>query len=212
VSGRLAVGVSGGGSNLRALVAADRRGGLGAEVVLVFADRACPAIDWAAEQGIDTAVLPGLAARDTAERAAADEALAETLTAAGVDVVVLAGYMRIVGAAVLAAFPNRILNVHPSLLPAFPGIAAIEQALAYGVKVMGVTVHFVDDGVDTGPVVLQESFSLFPYPRGIAEVEERVHEVEHRLLPRAVKLIAEGRVRTDPGNPRLLQIEDGERD
>jgi phosphoribosylglycinamide formyltransferase-1 len=129
-----------------------------------------------------------------------------------VDLVVLAGFMELLGPELIARFSGRILNVHPSLLPAFSGIGAIEQALAYGVKVMGVTVHLVDEGVDSGPVVLQESFALVPYPRGIAEVEERVHEVEHRLLPRAVKLIAEGRVHPDPDNPRLLRIEDGERD
>ena len=106
-------------------------------------------------------------------------------------------------------FRGRILNVHPSLLPAFAGVGAIKQAVDYGVKVMGVTVHLVDEGVDSGPIVLQESFSLLPYPRGIEEIEERVHEVEHRLLPRAIRLIAEGRVRADSQNPRLLRIEDG---
>ena len=88
-------------------------------------------------------------------------------------------------------------------------MGAIQQAVDYGVKVMGVTVHLVDEGVDSGPIVLQESFSLLPYPRGIEEIEERVHEVEHRLLPRAIRLIAEGRVRADSHNPRLLRIEDG---
>ena len=96
--------------------------------------------------------------------------------------------------------------MHPALLPAFPGVRAIEQALEYGVKVGGVTIHFVDEGVDTGPVLLQEAFDL-PYHRDIAKIEERVHQIEHRLLPAAVRLIAQGRVRVDPGNPRLVHVD-----
>jgi phosphoribosylglycinamide formyltransferase-1 len=115
VSGRIAVGVSGTGSNLAALLAAAGRGELGSGIGLVFADRSCPALDLAAESGIEVALLPGLGSADPTERAGADEALAATLTAAGIDVVVLAGFMRIVGAATLAAFPGRILNTHPSL-------------------------------------------------------------------------------------------------
>ena len=205
---RVAVLISGEGSNLQALL--DTVHGEAVEVVGVASSR-----DGA--RGLERARAAGVEARvfaiaDHDDRAARDRALGDWLEGLEVDLVVLAGFMELLGPDFIARFERRILNVHPSLLPAFPGIGAIEQALAYGVRVMGVTVHFVDDGVDTGPVVLQESFSLFPYPRGIAEVEERIHEVEHRLLPRAVKLIAEGRVRSDPGNPRLLQIEDGERD
>jgi phosphoribosylglycinamide formyltransferase 1 len=101
------------------------------------------------------------------------------------------------------------VNVHPSLLPAFGGIRAIQQALDYGVKVMGVTVHFVDEGVDTGPIILQEAFDVLPYSGDIAAIEERVHEIEHRLLPRAVRLIAEGKVRVDPDSPRHVIVEGG---
>jgi phosphoribosylglycinamide formyltransferase-1 len=103
------------------------------------------------------------------------------------------------------------VNVHPSLLPAFPGVRAIEQALDYGVKLIGVTVHFVDEGVDSGPIVLQEAFEL-TYPRDVEAIEASVHEVEHRLLPKAVKLIAAGRVSPDPENPRLMRIEDARSD
>src|SRR3954447_9675587 len=127
--GRIAVGVSGTGSNLRALVAAAARGELGGDVVLVFADRPCPAMDWAVEQGIDTALIPG----------GTDDALVETLDATRTDVVVLAGYLRLVGPRVLAAYDGRILNVHPSLLPAFPGLHAVRDAMAAGVAVTGVT-------------------------------------------------------------------------
>ena len=100
-----------------------------------------------------------------------------------------------------------MINVHPALLPAFPGVRAIEQALEYGVKVGGVTIHFVDEGVDTGPVLLQEAFDL-PYHRDIATIEERVHQIEHRLLPQAVRLIAQGRVSgSTPDNPRLVHVD-----
>ena len=193
MSGRVAVGVSGAGSNLRALVAAAGRGELGGEVGLVFADRDCPALAWAAEQGIETALLPGLAARDDAERAAADEALAATLTAAAIDVVVLAGYMRIVGPAVLAAFEGRILNTHPALLPAFPGAHAVRDALAHGARVTGCTVHLVDATLDGGPIVLQEAVPVAPGDDE-ASLHERIRAVEHRLLPRAVALLLAGAV------------------
>ena len=117
-----------------------------------------------------------------------------------VDLVVLAGFMELLGGPFIRRFEGRIVNVHPSLLPAFPGVRAIEQALEYGVRVMGVTVHFVDEGVDSGPVLLQESFEL-PYPRDIEAIEQQVHEIEHRLLPRAVRLIAAGAVSRRPRQP-----------
>ncbi|HUG30343.1 MAG TPA: bifunctional phosphoribosylaminoimidazolecarboxamide formyltransferase/IMP cyclohydrolase [Candidatus Limnocylindria bacterium] len=198
MSGRVAVGASGAGSNLRALVAAARRGelGLGSEIALVFADRACPALAWAAEEGIETALLPGLAARLDAERGDADEALAETLTAGRIDVVVLAGYMRIVGPAVLTAFAGRILNTHPSLLPAFPGGHAVRDALAHGVRVTGCTVHLVDETLDGGPIVLQEAVPIVPGDDE-ATLHERIKSVEHRLLPRAVALVLAGAVTVD---------------
>ena len=122
---------------------------------------------------------------------------------------VLAGFMEILGPPFIRRFAGRIVNVHPSLLPAFQGIRAIEQALDYGVKVMGVTVHYVDEGVDSGPIILQEAFDVLPYSGDIAAIEERVHEIEHRLLPRAVRLIAAGRVRLDPDRPRRVVVEGG---
>jgi len=190
---RVAVGVSGAGSNLRALVAAAGRGELGGEVALVFADRPCPALDWAAEQGIETALLPGLAGRAAEERAAADAVLAATLAATGVDAVVLAGYMRIVGPAVLGAFNGRILNTHPSLLPSFPGAHAVRDALASGVALTGVTVHLVDATLDGGRIVAQEAVAILA---GDDEgtLHERLKAVEHRLLPRAVALLLAGAV------------------
>ena len=123
-----------------------------------------------------------------------------------VDLVVLAGFMELLGAEFVARFRGRMINVHPALLPAFPGVRAIEQALEQGVQVTGVTVHFVDEGIDSGPIILQEAFEL-PYSRDVAEIERGIHEIEHRLLPRAVSLIAAGRVRLDERNPRLVRIE-----
>jgi phosphoribosylglycinamide formyltransferase-1 len=138
MTARIAVGVSGAGSNLRALHAAAERRELGGDIVLVFADRACAALDWAAEHGVDTALVAG----------GDDEALAEALAGARPDVVVLAGYMRIVGPKVLEAYAGRIINTHPSLLPAFPGATAVRDAIEHGVRVTGVTVHIVDETLD----------------------------------------------------------------
>ena len=183
MSGRIAVGVSGAGSNLRALHAAASRGELGAQIVLVFSDRPCPAIDWAAEQGIETQVV------DSGD----DKALAAVLETARPDAVVLAGYMRIVGPGVLAAHRGRVLNTHPSLLPAFPGAHAVRDALEHGAAVTGATVHLVDETLDGGPIVAQEAVAILP-----DDEEDRLHAriraVEHRLLPRAVALLVAGAV------------------
>jgi phosphoribosylaminoimidazolecarboxamide formyltransferase/IMP cyclohydrolase len=186
MSGRIAVGVSGAGSNLRALAAAAGRGELGGEIVLVFADRACPALDWATEQGIETALVPG----------GDDATLADTLTAVDSGVVVLAGYMRIVGPKVLAAFEHRIVNTHPSLLPAFPGAHAVADALAHGVTVTGCTVHLVDATLDGGPIVAQEAVALVPGD-DVETLHERIRAVEHRLLPRVVGLLLARAVRVE---------------
>ena len=183
---RIAVGVSGSGSNLRAMVAAARRGELGADVVLVFADRPCPALEWAEDEGFDTALVPR----------GDDAALADVLAGAKPGVVVLAGYMRIVGPRVLGAYDGRIVNVHPSLLPAFPGATAIRDALAGGVQVTGVTVHLVDATLDGGPIVVQEAVPVLP-DDDEASLRTRIHAVEHRLLPRVVALMAAGALKVD---------------
>jgi len=202
MSGRLAVGVSGAGSNLRALVAAADRAELGGSIALVFGDRECPALAWAAEQGIETALVPGLAGKDAATRAAADAALLETLRAARVDAVVLAGYMRVVGPAVLGAYPDRILNTHPSLLPSFPGAHAVRDALEHGVAVTGCTVHFVDDTLDGGPIVAQEAVPILAGDTE-ASLHDRIRAVEHRLLPRAAAGLLAGAIRRVDGGRRV---------
>jgi phosphoribosylglycinamide formyltransferase-1 len=139
------------------------------------------------------------------DRAARDAAMAEWLEQRGARLVVLAGYMELVSEPFLARFPDAVINVHPSLLPAFPGLHAIEQALAYGVKVFGVTVHFVDGGIDSGPIVLQRALEL-PDARDPAEVLAALRALEHALLPEAVRLFAAGRLARDPENPRRVAI------
>jgi phosphoribosylaminoimidazolecarboxamide formyltransferase / IMP cyclohydrolase len=191
MTGRIAVAVSGTGSNLQALHAAAARGELGGTIALVVADRPCPALDWAAEQGIDTALVPD----------GADDALADALAGAAPDVVVLAGYMRIVGPRVLDSFPGRILNTHPSLLPAFPGAHGVRDALAHGAKVTGATVHLVDATLDGGPIVAQEAVDIAAGDDE-ASLHARIKAVEHRLLPRAVALLLAGAVEAEPGTRR----------
>ena len=180
---RIAVAVSGAGSNLRALHGAAARGELGGEIVLVVADRPCPALEWAVEQAIDTALVPG----------GDDAVLADALEASRPDLVVLAGYMRLVGPAVLAAFGGRIVNTHPSLLPAFPGAHAVRDALGHGVTVSGVTVHLVDETLDGGPIVAQEAVPVLAGDDE-ASLRMRIQAVEHRLLPRVVALLGAGAV------------------
>ena len=201
---RVAVLVSGEGTNLQALLDLVH-GREGIEVVGVASSRAeARGLERARGAGVDAEVF---AAAGHTGRRARDAALGDWLEERAVDLVVLAGFMELLGPELIARFRHRIVNVHPALLPAFPGIGAIEQALAYGVKVTGVTVHFVDEGIDSGPIILQESLAL-TYPSAIEEIEERVQRIEHRLLPEAVRLIAAGRVRVDPANPRLVLIED----
>ena len=204
MSFRVAVLVSGEGTNLQAILDTVH-GRDGIEVVAVAASRAdARGLERAAGAGVESAAFE-IAAYD--RRESRDRALADWLEEREVDLVVLAGFMEILGGEFIRRFHGRIVNVHPSLLPAFPGLRPIEEALEHGVKVIGVTVHFVDEGVDSGPIVLQEALEV-PYARPIGEVEERVHAIEHRLLPRAVRLIAAGKVRPDPDNPRAMRIED----
>jgi phosphoribosylglycinamide formyltransferase-1 len=199
-AGRLRVGVlaSGAGTNLQAIL--DRVHGREAVVVAVGSDQpGAQALARAAAAGVPTAVF---ARADYATRADRDAAMAAWLAEAGAELVVLAGYMQLVAPAFLRAFPQRVINVHPALLPAFPGIRAIEQALAYGVKVFGVTVHFVDEGVDTGPIILQRAVEL-PDAADAETVRSALRPLEHDLLTEAVRLIAAGRVRVTPGDRRV---------
>jgi len=203
VSFRVGVLVSGEGSNLQALLDTVH-GEEPIEIAAVASSREdARALERAAAAGVETAVF---SLADEPDREKRDEALAGWLEGRGVELVVLAGFMELLTPGFIRRFRGRIVNVHPALLPAFPGLGAIEQALEHGVKVAGVTVHFVDEGVDSGPIVLQEAFEL-PYHLDIAATRQRFHEVEHRLLPRAVRLIAAGNVSLDPDNPRLVRVD-----
>lgn len=200
---RVGVLASGTGSNLQAIL--DRVHGHDVEVVAVGSDKpGAPALARAVAVGVPTATF---SRRDFADREARDVAMAEWLLECGVELVVLAGYMQIVSPAFLVRFPQRVINVHPALLPAFPGINAVEQALAYGVKVFGVTVHFVDEGVDSGPVILQRALEL-PDVTDPDEIRDRLRPIEHDLLTSAVALIARGAVGPDPDHPRRITVKD----
>ena len=202
---RVAVLISGAGTNLQALLDQVHSPGGPIEIVGVASSRAgAPGLERAERAGVETSVFE---IGDHPDRAERDAALGDWLDALGAELVVLAGFMELLGSDFIGRFAGRMINVHPSLLPAFPGLRAIERAVEEGVAVTGVTVHFVDEGVDTGPIVLQEPLEL-SYPARIAEIEERVHGVEHRLLPRAVRLIAAGKVRRDPANPQAMLVDD----
>jgi phosphoribosylglycinamide formyltransferase 1 len=200
---RVGVLASGVGSNLQALL--DRvHGRDGVEVVAVGSDKSgAQALARARAAGVPTAVFP---AADYRDRRTRDAAMAAWLAAAGVDLVVLAGYMQVLDAVFLAHFPNRVINIHPALLPAFAGLRSVEQALEYGVKVVGVTVHFVDEGVDTGPVIAQRAVALEGEPTA-PEVRELLHPVEHALVCESVRRIARGEVYVDPARPRHVIVE-----
>jgi phosphoribosylglycinamide formyltransferase-1 len=200
---RVAVLISGTGTNLQALL--DTVHGREVEIVGVASSRPDAAgLERAERAGVETAVF---AIADHPDRVARDRALGDWLEARRVELIVLAGFMELLGPEFVRRFPNQMVNVHPSLLPAFPGVGAIERAVEHGVRVTGVTVHYVDEHLDNGPIVFQEALEL-SYPARIDEIEQRVHALEHRLLPRAVRLIAAGRVRIDPGNPRVVLVDD----
>jgi phosphoribosylglycinamide formyltransferase 1 len=200
---RVGVLASGAGTNLQAIL--DRAHGHdGVDVVAVGSDKPdAPALERAQRAGVETAAF----AREAfADRAARDAAMAGWLTERGVELVVLAGYMQLVTPEFLARFPLGVVNVHPALLPAFPGLRAVEQALAYGVKVFGVTVHYVDTGVDTGPIIAQRAIEL-PDARDADTVRAALRPLEHELLCDVVRRIGRGEVRVDPDRPRRVIVE-----
>jgi phosphoribosylglycinamide formyltransferase 1 len=194
---RIAVLVSGSGTNLQALLDDPV---CGPRIVLVLSDRpGVGALDRAAARDVETAVIEP---KDFGGRGEFDAAVADLLRSRGIDVIVSAGYLRLLGAAVLDVYGGRWLNVHPSLLPAFPGMHGVADALEYGVKVTGVTVFLVDEGIDTGPIVLQEPVEVRD-DDDWDSLEARVHEVEHRLLPIATAALVEGRLRVEGRRVRI---------
>jgi phosphoribosylglycinamide formyltransferase-1 len=201
----IAVLVSGGGTNLQALL--DTVHGQEAEIVAVASSVAgVLALQRAEDRGVPTCVF---ARGDYPDRATRDRALAQWLIERGVRLVVLAGYMELLGEVFLERFPGAVINVHPSLLPAFPGAKPIPDALAYGVKVFGVTVHFVDAGVDSGAIILQRAVEL-PDACDPAEVLAALRPLEHSMLPEAVRLLARDALTVDPDNPRRIALRAGE--
>lgn len=200
---RVAVLASGAGTNLQAILD-QLHGRDGIEVVAVGSDKpAAPALKRAAAAEIETAIFE---LESYPDREARDLAIADWLSERVVDLIVLAGYMQLLSREFVRRFANRIVNVHPALLPSFPGLDAIGQALQHGVKVTGVTVHFVDQGVDTGPIVLQRPVAV-PADGDREALENAIHATEHALLPEAIRLIAAGRVRIDEAQPRRVRIE-----
>ena len=191
---RLAVLISGRGSNLRAVIEAIGAGKLRARVAVVISNRAdAPGLGHAERAGIEALVLPH---REASSRAAYDARLVDELKARGVELVCLTGFMRLLGSACCDAFPNAIINVHPSLLPAFTGVDAQQQALAAGATVSGATVHFVTPELDAGPIILQAAVPVHQWDT-VATLSARILREEHRILPEAIQLIAEGRCRVD---------------
>jgi phosphoribosylglycinamide formyltransferase 1 len=191
---RLGVLISGRGSNLQALIAAIARGELDARIAVVVSNRAdAGGLDLARDAGIETLVISH---REFATRDDFDARLAQQLLERGVGLVCLAGFMRLVGARLLDAFPNAVLNIHPSLLPAFPGVDAQQQALRHGVKVTGATVHLVTGELDAGPIIVQACVPVLESDT-VATLSARILVEEHRLYPEAVRMVLGGRWRVD---------------
>ena len=191
---RLGVLISGRGSNLQALIAAIERGALDARIAVVISNRAdAGGLDLARNAGIDTLVINH---REFATRDDFDARVAQELLERGVGLVCLAGFMRLVGARLLDEFPNAVLNIHPSLLPAFPGVDAQQQALRHGAKVSGATVHLVTGELDAGPIVVQACVPVLETDT-VATLSARILAEEHRLYPEAVRIVLGGRWRID---------------
>lgn len=203
---RLGVLVSGRGSNLQAIIHEIEAGTLTAEIAVVISNkRGVPALGRAERHGLTTVFLdPKSTAGATDPRQAYDQNLLQLLRQHQVGLVVLAGYMKIVTSVLIDAYESHIMNIHPSLLPSFPGLHAQQQALDHGAKVAGCTVHFVTEGMDTGPIILQRAV---PVEEGDTAdtLSERILKEEHRLLPRAIQLFAEGRLRVEGRAVRIRE-------
>ncbi|MDZ4169252.1 MAG: phosphoribosylglycinamide formyltransferase [Coriobacteriia bacterium] len=191
---RLGVLISGSGSNLQAIIDASEAGELNAAVAVVISSREdAYGLERARRHGIEVVWVDRSACPDAS---GFNAAIRDELKARGVDLVVMAGYMRLLGVEVLDAYPLRVVNLHPALLPSFPGAHGISDAFEHGVKVTGVTVHFADEVFDRGPIIAQEAVAIAEDDT-VESLEAKIHEVEHRLYPAALQLIAQGRVRVE---------------
>lgn len=191
---RLGILASGRGSNLQAIMDQAAAGIMNAEVAVVISDNQ-------EAYALERARLAGIPAwhikyRDFPSKDAYEKSIVDLLQQHRVELVCLAGYMRLVGGVILAAFPNRIMNIHPALLPSFPGLHGQAQALDYGVKFSGCTVHFVDSGMDTGPIILQAVVPVYSEDT-VDDLSERILEQEHKIYPEAIRLFAEGRLKVE---------------
>lgn len=200
---RLGVLLSGSGTNMENIAKHIDEGKLDASIEVVISDRRdAYGLVRAERRGLRAVFVDPAAFPD---RESYDRELVRILKGHQVDLVVLAGYMRLVTKAFLDEFPMRVMNIHPALLPAFPGTSAVADALAYGVRVTGVTVHFVDEGVDTGPIILQEAVPVFPTDE-VETLHQRLHQVEYRLYPEAIRLFCQGKLKIE--GRRVLILED----
>lgn len=198
---KLGVLASGSGTNLEAIARAIDDGAVPARIALVLSDNpAAFALERAKRWEIPTRVIE---LSDFGDRPAYDRAIVEALRDAGVELVVLAGYMKLVGDEIVDAFENRIMNIHPALLPSFPGEHGVPDALEHGVKVTGVTVHFVDKGLDTGPIIAQEAVNVAEGDN-VETLHDRIHLSEYKVYPRAIRLFAEGRLTVEGRRVKIL--------
>jgi phosphoribosylglycinamide formyltransferase 1 len=192
--GNIAVLISGRGSNMQSIVQACKRGYINANVSIVLSNRAeAPGLDFARSENIETVVLPHKA---FPVREDYDRQVVDILHQKQVDLICLAGFMRLLSSVFVSAFPNRIMNIHPALLPSFPGLHAQKQAVEYGVKVTGCTVHFVDEGLDSGPIILQKTLEVKPDDTEDS-LSQRLLPLEHSAYVEAVKLFFENRVHVE---------------
>jgi phosphoribosylglycinamide formyltransferase-1 len=202
---RIAVFASGFGSNLQAIIDYDKDHGLNGEIALVFSNnKDAFALERAKESGIKSVFLDP---SDYGTREEFDKKIVELLEEENIDLVVLAGYMFLVSPIFVRKFKNRILNIHPALLPSFKGTHGIKDAYEYGVKVTGVTVHFVDEGLDSGPIIIQRAVNI-DQDESMEELEEKIHRVEHKIYPLAVKYFCEDRLKIEGRKVKILNKND----
>lgn len=198
---RIGVLASGRGSNFQAIIDEIEAGRLPASIELLIVDNPeAYAIKRAEKHKIPYLYINP---KEFSTKEAFYEKIRDELTLKGVELVVLAGFMRIVKKPLLDAFPNRIINIHPALLPSFPGLHAQKQAIDYGVKITGCTVHFVDEGVDSGPIIIQAALPVHPDDTE-ETLSERILKLEHKILPEAIRLFAEGRIRVEGRKVKIL--------
>ena len=186
---KIAVFASGFGSNFEVIAAATESGQIKAEIALLVTDHAdCYAVERAHNHHVDVFAFNP---KSYPSKAAFETEIVEQLRQRGVELIVLAGYMRLIGEVLLNAYPNKIINIHPALLPAFPGKHAIEQAYNYGVKVFGITIHYVDAGMDTGKIIAQACFTA-KGDETLDEIETQIHALEHKLYPQVIQRLCMG--------------------